>query len=322
MDSTITEQDITRTIVRATGTDKVSIIFTRLNHKGILTACVVLPRCEADGIIKKMYLTIGWGEARLRNCTEENRCFRCGEQNHKANACKRPTNVCYKCKEPGHQERECTVPEEELEEEGEERGPELNKATNQPTNRKNRPATEPPPRVRELAPHPRALTQQGSNRPPSIKEIIIERPRLPTLRTIGTQTDTTAVPPATPRGYAEVVGAAPGKGTEEQRHDNNKNENDKDNHNKAKQTEGRTAARRPRGEAIMVRIPGTDFAETLRRAKENLVLSPNTEVVGTRCTRGGYDIIQLSTDSDAKAMVTELRNHFGDEATVRILGAE
>lgn len=113
LDSLTTEDEVCQALQQdledITGEMKVSL--TKINSRGQRMAIVELNEQEANKLLEKTRIKVGWINCRVRRRTLVTRCFKCLNFGHESRNCKGPNreNMCYKCGAEGHKAKTCTA---------------------------------------------------------------------------------------------------------------------------------------------------------------------------------------------------------------------
>lgn len=79
------------------------------NFRELKRATLTLSSDDANFLLKKERVKIGWLSCKIRLCNNTKRCFKCWRFGHLKFECEGPdrTNMCIKCGQPGHKIAEC-----------------------------------------------------------------------------------------------------------------------------------------------------------------------------------------------------------------------
>lgn len=336
IEATATAQDIEDAANDISGTKAAEVMFMRPTAYGTTIACVQLPEGAALKLLTAGSLRIGWCLAAVREYREDNRCFSCGDTDHLARNCKRPSRVCFKCKEPGHIERDCCLQDMRSVSTLELQSPPTRDA------RKEGTSTE--------------KTSPGANRAiveANISETQLIQKGTKKYRTIATQTPQdwkgptqrqTHLPPQAQLhtnqqqqqhqqqqhplhtiSYADALGAkAPATSQPVIPKPKAKDGADTAKGTPAERTEKTSispqAYPKKKGVAIMISVNGEEFSQTLGRVKANTPPPADGSLIGIRRSRNGSLLIEMTGEPQARNMIVNLREHLGEEATIRLLG--
>lgn len=112
LDETTTKEDI-RIAIKETGIeikeDKIEDI--RRNRMDKYTTSIRVAKTEAEGLIKRKKMKIGWSNGRIIEKIEPLRCNNCLRFGHKRIECEETRTEgrkCLKCREEGHTAKECS----------------------------------------------------------------------------------------------------------------------------------------------------------------------------------------------------------------------
>lgn len=116
LDSLTTEEEVIRAIksVTKSANEDIVVRLTTTNSREQKRAFVSLLVADANILLEKRRILIGWTYCRMRYKEEEKRCYQCFESGHKQWDCKGPDRkgmgMCIRCGQKGHKMKECRNP--------------------------------------------------------------------------------------------------------------------------------------------------------------------------------------------------------------------
>lgn len=112
MEEDVTTEDIQKSIIKETESDSrlIEVRAIRPAFGGRKNATVILPDNEANKLIQKGKLKIGWTFCKILERKKDSRCLKCWEYGHLRDQCQGPDrdNLCRKCTQEGHKAAVCT----------------------------------------------------------------------------------------------------------------------------------------------------------------------------------------------------------------------
>lgn len=111
MEEAVTAKEILETIAKETQADSnlIEVRAIRPAFGGRTNATVILPSDEANKLIQRGKLKIGWTFCRILERKKDPRCLKCWEYGHQRDQCPGPDrdNLCRKCTKEGHKAASC-----------------------------------------------------------------------------------------------------------------------------------------------------------------------------------------------------------------------
>jgi len=116
IDAWAVKEDIIDFITRETSgaREAISVISLRSTYGSTQTALVLMPTCQARGIVDKGRLRVSLVSCRVWVAERKlSRCFRCLTFGHMSGQCKGPDRItcCRRCGEDGHKAADCSATE-------------------------------------------------------------------------------------------------------------------------------------------------------------------------------------------------------------------
>ncbi|XP_065354607.1 uncharacterized protein LOC135949073 [Calliphora vicina] len=115
-DSLTTEEEVLKAIQNVANIteEDTNIRLTATNSREQKRAFVSLPTADANTLLEKRRILIGWTYCRIRYMEEVKRCYKCFESGHTQWDCKGPDRksmgLCIRCGQKGHKMKECRNP--------------------------------------------------------------------------------------------------------------------------------------------------------------------------------------------------------------------
>lgn len=116
LDSLTTEEEVFRAINKVVRTtiEDTNVRLTATNTREQKRAFVSMPAADANELLGKRRLLIGWTYCRIRYKEDVKRCYKCFESGHIQWECKGPDRkgmgLCIRCGQSGHKMKECRNP--------------------------------------------------------------------------------------------------------------------------------------------------------------------------------------------------------------------
>ncbi|XP_058983570.1 uncharacterized protein LOC131804555 [Musca domestica] len=113
LDVLTTEDEVIDSIIKTVNAAKeeVNIRLTAANIREQKRAFVSLPAADANKLLEKRRILVGWTYCKIKYKVEVKRCYRCFESGHMQWECKGPDRkgmgICIKCGQKGHKLKEC-----------------------------------------------------------------------------------------------------------------------------------------------------------------------------------------------------------------------
>lgn len=112
MEEDVTIEEIQKSVAKETESDSqlIEVRAIRPAFGGRKNATVILADKEANKLIQKGKLKIGWTFCKIMERKKDSRCLKCWEYGHQRDQCQGPNrdNLCRKCTQEGHKAAVCT----------------------------------------------------------------------------------------------------------------------------------------------------------------------------------------------------------------------
>ena len=114
LDSCVTEEEILEALKTELGLEDGSsarVTSIRPAYGQAAKATIKVTQKHAAALAKKGSLVVGLIACRVKQRTQEDKCYRCWETGHQARDCKGPdkSQLCFKCGKSGHKRQDCAA---------------------------------------------------------------------------------------------------------------------------------------------------------------------------------------------------------------------